>query len=207
MFYKNNNIVILMSPMQAQLCYNYNDHCFIDGTFYTAPKCAYQIITLRIHNILEDCFYTVGYGILTKKDTSSYIEFLDTIKNYIYDNRENRNNLEVWTPKTFHCDFELSIIIAIKQIFPNTEIKLCLWHMFRNIENKRKSIYGNINNQSQLSLNILKRIKTLCFLDPIYIKKVFDLISRNATDSDEKDNEFVNDYFKTTYIDKYNIKD
>ena len=73
MFYKNNKIVILMSPMQAQLCYNYNDHCFIDGTFYTAPKCAYQIITLRIHNILEDCFYTVGYGILTKKDTSSYI--------------------------------------------------------------------------------------------------------------------------------------
>ena len=51
---------------------------------------------------------------------------------------------------------------------------------FRNIEINRKKIYGDINNQNGNSLNILKRIKTLCYIDPKYVRKVFDMILDDA---------------------------
>ena len=205
--YKGENILIFMSEFQASLLYQYNQHIFIDGTFYAAPKASYQIVTMRLHEIKEDNFYTVGYGILPDKTTESYIEFMDNVKTFVFEHRENKRNSEQWYPKTIHCDFELAIINSIRQVFPNSEIKLCLWHLFRNIEINRKKIYGSIENQNQISLNILKRIKTLCFIDPEYVIKVFDLIVEDANESDEKDEKFVKDYFQKQYLDKYNVKD
>ena len=77
-----------------------------------------------MHNVLEDRFHTVGYGILTNKEMATYIEFFEKIKEYIYKNRENKRCLEERLPLTIHIDFEISLIGAIKQSFPNTEIKL-----------------------------------------------------------------------------------
>ena len=58
--YKGENILIFMSEFQSSLLYQYNQHIFIDGTFYAAPKASYQIVTMRLHEIKEDNFYTVG---------------------------------------------------------------------------------------------------------------------------------------------------
>ena len=55
---------------------------------------------------------------------ATYIEFFEKIKEYIYKNRENKRCLEERLPLTIHIDFEISLIGAIKQSFPNTEIKL-----------------------------------------------------------------------------------
>ena len=62
--YKGEKILIFMSEFQATLLYKYNQHIFIDGTFYVAPKASYQVMTMRLHEINEDNFYTVGYSIL-----------------------------------------------------------------------------------------------------------------------------------------------
>ena len=58
--YKSDKIVLFISKFQAQLIYKYNQHYFVDGTFYSATKSCYQIINIRIHNIKEDRFYTVA---------------------------------------------------------------------------------------------------------------------------------------------------
>lgn len=44
--------------------------------------------------------------------------------------------------------------------------------MFRNIESKRKKIFGDYSNHSTESYNIIKRIKTLVYVDPNYVKDV-----------------------------------
>jgi len=137
----------------------------------------------------------------------TYIEFFEKIKEYIYENRENKRCLEERLPLTIHNDFEIALIGAIKQSFPNTEIKLCLWHFFCNLEINRKKIKWDINNQNEISLNILKRIKTLCYIDLKYAKAVFNLILEDADNSGEDDIHFVKVYFKKTYIDKFNIND
>ena len=101
-------------------------------------------MTIRLHEINEDNFYTLGYGILPGKTTESYIEFMDNVKTFVFEHRENKRNSDQWYPKIIHCDFELAIINSIRQVFPNSEIKLCLWHLFRNIKINRKKIYGSI---------------------------------------------------------------
>ena len=45
-----------MSAFKANLLYKYNQHIFIDGTFYVAPKASYQIMTIRLHKINKDNF-------------------------------------------------------------------------------------------------------------------------------------------------------
>ena len=75
LIYKTLNIIIFMSIIQARLLYHYNQHNFIDRTFFVAPKSAYQVIVIRVHNVLEDRFHTVCYGILTNKEISAYIEY------------------------------------------------------------------------------------------------------------------------------------
>ena len=86
-------------------------------------------------------------------------------------------------------------------------IKLCLWHFYRNIEIKRKKIYGDILNQNQDSLNIVKRIKTLPYIDPNYVKPVFDIISLDAINAGKEDNKFEKVYFKNTEIKTCDIND
>ena len=124
----------------------------------------------------------------------SYVEFLDKVKNYVFINSEVEYN----DPINIHCDFEMAIIRAIKQVYPNMEIKICLQHLHRNLELNRNKIYGAIENQS---LNILKRIKTVSFIDPNYIKDAYKFIKEDA-EEDEKDTIFVN-YFENTYLLKY----
>ena len=81
-----------MSKMHAQLLYSNNEHVFIDDTFYSSPKASYQIVTIRLYNIKEDLFHTVGYGVLSNKDISSYIKLLVNIKSYVFSSRESKNN-------------------------------------------------------------------------------------------------------------------
>ena len=83
---------------------------------------------------------------MTDKSLNSYIEFLDNIKTYSFNNRENKRDMNQREPLNIHCDFEQAIIGAIRQVYPNSEIKLCLWHLFRNLEINRKKIYGSKEN-------------------------------------------------------------
>ena len=131
------------------------------------------------------------------------MNFLKKKRYYIYTNGENKRILEKKLPLNINTDFEICLIGAIKQCFPNKEIKLCLWHFFQNIEINRKKIYGDINNQNDISRKILKRIKTLCYIDPKYVRSVFDLIIEDAENYVEEDIQFVKIYFKKNYIDKF----
>ena len=74
------------------------------------------------------------------------------------------------------------------------------------MEINRNKIYCSKENQSIESLNIFKRIQTLCYIYPNYVKDCFELISEDA-EEDDKDDKCINEYFKKTYLEKYNIKD
>ena len=75
MLYRSDHILIFMSKFQAEYLYTLKEHIFIEGIFYSAPKCSYQVITIRTHNLFEDCYHNLCYGILVDKTESSYIEY------------------------------------------------------------------------------------------------------------------------------------
>ena len=103
--YKSDKKVLFISKFQTQLIYKYNQHCFVERTFYSAPKSSYQIINIRIHNIKEVKFYTVANTILENKEMAAYIEQFLNLNIYIYDNRENKRNIEPFNLVPIHCYF------------------------------------------------------------------------------------------------------
>ena len=74
MAYKSEKIVLLISKFRAQIIYSNQDHMFLDGTFYSSPKSGYQILSVRMHDIKENNFYTVANAVLVDKEMSTYIE-------------------------------------------------------------------------------------------------------------------------------------
>ena len=48
------------------------------------------------------------------------------------------NNNIIIEPKNLHCDFERGISKVAKTIFPNSNIKYCIWHYNKSLEIKIK---------------------------------------------------------------------
>ena len=60
-----------------------------------------------------------------------------------------------------HCDFEMGISKAAKTIFPNTNIKYCIWHY-------KKLCYNEVKNDNNIFI-YYKAISNLPFINPEYI--------------------------------------
>ncbi|KAG4095728.1 hypothetical protein H8356DRAFT_1426740 [Neocallimastix lanati (nom. inval.)] len=58
------------------------------------------------------------------------------------------------TTINFHCDFEQGISNAAKKVFPNINIKYCVWHYKRSLE-KQKNIlcYHEVKNDNDYNVN------------------------------------------------------
>ncbi|ORX63847.1 hypothetical protein BCR32DRAFT_307229 [Anaeromyces robustus] len=176
--FKNDNLIIFQSPFQAELFSKYED-IFADGTFYTAPAIAQQVFITRTYIEKLNSFYTTSFSIIKNKEQINYEILLEELKKNA--NKYNSNN-EI-TPKYFNCDFEKAISNAAEKVFPNINIKYCIWHYKRAFKNKFNKLcskeywnyYNNIkhitNNASESYNNQLKSIfsKKPTFFKLIYV--------------------------------------
>ena len=145
-------------------------------------------------------FFTTSFSLLSDKKQNTYYDIFSAIKNHIlsYDTKNN------YSPKEFHCDFEISLSNAFKSVFPATNIKYCLWHFDRNLEiNKNKICYKDVNENKDIFI-LYKCITKLPFIDPVYLEDLFLLIKTKT--NNERFLEFLK-YFYKTYILKYPIND
>ena len=173
----------------------YKENIFCDDTFYTAPSISDQLLITRIYSKDLHTFFTTSFCLMKNKEQKNYENVFKEIKNNIIKYSHNK----VYSPKEFHCDFEIYIPNAFLKIFPNTKIRYCLWHMIRSLENKAK-IY--IHEDKNLYF-LYKCILNLPFIDPNYVEDLFNYIKEKNTN--DNFNHFF-DYFKDNYIDKYGIK-
>ena len=109
------------------------------------------------------------------------------------------SNFGEYSPKEFHCDFELAISNSFIKIFPKTKIRFCLWYMDRALENKSKN-YIKDDNETYM---LYKSILNLPFIDPQYVDNVYNIIKEK--NHNENFAKFL-EYFKDNYINKYQIK-
>ena len=79
-----------------------------------------------------NCFYTTSVSILKNKEKITYQILFEQIKK----NAIKYNNNSEITQKYFHCDFERAISSAAESVFPNIDIKYCVWHYKRSLEIK-----------------------------------------------------------------------
>ncbi|KAL6608912.1 hypothetical protein U3516DRAFT_873222 [Neocallimastix sp. 'constans'] len=115
MIFKNNDLIVFQSPFQAEL-FSKNKHIFVDGTFYIAPILpifSYQVFITRTYATELNCFYTTSFSILKIKKQTTYEILFEEIKK----NSSKYN------------------------IFINANIKYCIWHFKRALENILKKTY------------------------------------------------------------------
>ncbi len=202
MIFKNSNIVIFQSPFQAKLFTKYNEDIFVDGTFYVAPKFSYQVFITRNYVKELNSFYTTSFSILKNKKQSTYEIIFEEIKK----NATKYNNNIIIIPKNIHCDFKRGISNAAKKIFPNINIKYCIWHYKRSLEiKKNKLCYFEVENNNDIYV-YYKFISNLPFINPEYIIDIYERIKKECEKNDY--NQFLKflEYFNETYLHSYDIK-
>ena len=129
--YDNNNgeARILIYATEASISFLANsDDWFMDGTFSVAPPQFTQLYT--IHG-LRNGHHVIGcYALLPNKQTETYTEFLEQV--------ERLTNAT--SPTTIMIDYERACINAVRQVYPQTSLIGCLFHLC-------KSIYRHIQSQ------------------------------------------------------------
>ncbi|KAG4090219.1 hypothetical protein H8356DRAFT_1431413 [Neocallimastix lanati (nom. inval.)] len=92
------------------------------------------------------------------------------------------------TTINFHCDFEQDISNASKKVFPNIDIKYCVWHYKRSLE-KQKNIlcYHEVKNNNDYNVNNWNYYENI------------EHLTNNASESyNKEENLSYNDYQRRT---------
>eukprot|EP00833_Pecoramyces_ruminatium_P014750 jgi/Orpsp1_1/1188782/evm.model.d7180000067137.1 len=201
MIFKDPNLIIFQSPFQAELFAQYNEDVFADGTFRIAPKFSYQVFITRTYVSKYNKYYTTSFSILNNKEQSTYEVLFNVLKN----NASKICKNYVFPPKNFHCDFEIAISNAARKVFPNINIKYCVWHYKRSLEaQKNKSCSDEVENNDNI-YTYYKNISNLPFINPKYVFDIYIKIKRECQKKEYKNFlEFLN-YFYDTYLMRYDV--
>ena len=117
------------------------------GKFFIVLKFSYQIFITKTYVKELDSFYTTFFAILKNKEQETYKILFEKLKK----NANICNNNTIIEPKNLHCDFEKGISKAAKTIFPNTNIKYCIWHYKKSLEiKKNKLCYNEVKNNNNI---------------------------------------------------------
>ncbi|XP_018495402.1 uncharacterized protein LOC108864374 [Galendromus occidentalis] len=93
---------------------------FMDGTFRVVPTIFSQLYT--IHGFFRVQMAPFAYFLLPDKSKETYMRMFELLKNYAISIGRN------FEPTTFRLHCEISTLRAIRESFPNSEVKGCLFH-------------------------------------------------------------------------------
>ena len=99
---------------------NTND-IFIDGTFYSAPKCIYQILIIRVNISNSNKYFTTCFILCLNKIEEIYKKIFNEInKNLIH-----KFKSKIYKPKRIHINFEKTLANTLINVWSNSDIKFC----------------------------------------------------------------------------------
>ena len=139
--YNDNNVIILQSKFQSKIMFENSDDIFLDGTFYSAPKCVYQILIIRVNIKGTRTYATTCFALCSNKKEELYYLILSEINKNL-----NYNNDGIFKPYKIHIDFEIGLSNAIIRVWNESQIKYCFFHFQQIIERKRKKYLDLYND-------------------------------------------------------------
>ena len=116
--YNDNNVIILQSKIQSKIMFENSDDIFLDGTFYSAPKCVYQILIIRVNIKGTRTYATTCFALCSNKKEELYYLILSEINKNL-----NYNNDGIFKPYKIHIDFEIGLSNAIIRAWNESQIK------------------------------------------------------------------------------------
>lgn len=187
---------IIIFSCQTNLTFiNEVDTIYMDGTFKYCPRFFLQMFT--IHGLKNGHYIPLIFCLLPDKSFETYLFTL----RYIV----NKCNL-LFSPKFVTVDFEISIHKAIVEIWPDSKIIGCRFHLtqswFRQVQSL--GLVGEYKNDLSEIGNFIKYTFGLLFLNPGDVEDCFvdDLMA--ICPDDDKLKSYC-DYLTDTYISEESI--
>ncbi|XP_060806094.1 uncharacterized protein LOC132902984 [Amyelois transitella] len=165
--YDNDRRIIIFTSKKLITLLCKSKYIIMDGTFKVVPKIFQQLYT--IHGCIFSETFPCVFALCTNKDKNTYSILFTLLVEYC-----EKNNL-LLSPKYIMMDFEKTAHTCARQVFENTTIKGCNFHLgqiiYRKIQkNGLQKLYGN--NES-FALEI-KCLYALAFLEESDIPIYFD---------------------------------
>lgn len=175
---KTENYILLSTKKLADIAFHNNSDLFIDATFDIAPLSYKQVLIIRTYIEKYNEFLTLFFAYMTDKTQNLYEKVLLDIKNYINANSISNHSFNIIN---MHCDMENALINGILKIFPNCNIKICMFHMLQAI--RRYLCYNGYNDEFNRNLDYKRLIditKYLYIVPEILVFNVFMILNEKA---------------------------
>ena len=72
LIYNDEDVIVLQSDIQARIMLENYEDIFLDGTFFSAPKCLYQILIIRVNFKHSYKYATTGFALCKNKTEKLY---------------------------------------------------------------------------------------------------------------------------------------
>ena len=152
---------------------------FADGTFEMVKQTLFSQIYVFVCPI-GSISVPVAWFLLPNKEYSTYMKVLTCLK---------ERGLKA--PRQFHVDFEIAVMKAIRDVFPESKIIGCSVHFRRNIKKhlQDKGLLQHYMTDTEIQ-TFIRYIWAMTLVPPNMIIKVWeDFIIANQLEAEEEDNE------------------
>lgn len=144
---------------------------YADGTFKMSPPLFYQVYAIMARR--HGGVFPVLYALLPNKRRVTYDRMFQMINAL----------LPGLQPKGIYCDYEHAAFSAMKQCFPEVELRGCFFHLAHNIQKQLKhlGLQQLYNNDPDFALKA-KMIVALCFVPVPHMDTYIDALSDDLQD-------------------------
>ena len=166
-----------------------NRRWLCDGTFDAAPILFKQLLTLHI--IKNGKNLPLVYALVVNKQQETYTKLFEILKGKVIND-----------PLSVSCDFELGLINSIEEIFPDSEIHGCFFHLkkciWRHIqEYGLVTSYMDAKNEENQTRLFCKMLACLAFVPVDDVISAFETLKKNLPNNDLQK---LYKYFEQYYI-------
>ena len=183
--------LIIFGTVQNLRLLCHADTVFMDGTFKMAPEMFHQVYSLHVWHL--GIMLPVAIALLPSKTTQTYTRMFRLLMA-----TANRYGMQ-FQPTTICIDFEMAVIRAIHEVFPNSRIRGCLFHFSQALWRKLQNLGLTARYMEDEAFNrMVRRAAALPLVPPHQVDDVW-MMAMNEVD-DEAAQRFK-DYVTTTWID------
>lgn len=149
------------------------------GPLQVCPAIFTQIFT--IHGIFRGEAFPFAYSLLPNKTQASYTTVFDVIVEKCRDLR-----LEAPRPDTVIADFEQPTLSAVTTVFPDTILRLCLFHLgqsvYRHVQAQGLQVAYAEPEDREIKIHVHMMI-SIAFVPTDDVEAAFDEVIEHETDS------------------------
>ena len=157
----------------------------MDGTFSVTPPQFSQLY--RVHGLRNEHHVIGCYALLPNKQEVTYIEFLEQVQRLT----------GAVTPATIMIDFERACINAVQQVYPQSSLVGCLFHLCQSVYRRvqAEGLQEQYMEDEEFRENI-RMIPAIAFVPIGDIVTAFEELSQHCAGHEE----VILDYFEENYI-------